>query len=280
VNNKQERIRLLEAQIARLQRRIDAQTPRSNAYSWSRVAIFFVGIALAVVCAVLLVWWVGVIVFVLAMICFGIVAHFHGQIDRSIARHTLWMHIKSAHLARMKLDWEHIPAVFYESAVTDHPFEVDLDITGPHSLHRLMNTGISREGSVRLRDWLLQTAPDLDVIRQRQALVRELGSMTRFRDRLILNSLLASGGKSEQLEGGRLLHWLEKQDAPTSLRPLLWISAALNLLTIILFIASFFVAMPMLWIYTLAASVSSLERVISVAISLMMLPIYVMALEL
>jgi len=255
VNNKQERIRLLEAQIARLQRRIDAQTPRSNAYSWSRVAIFFVGIALAVVCAVLLVWWVGVIVFVLAMICFGIVAHFHGQIDRSIARHTLWMHIKSAHLARMKLDWEHIPAVFYESAVTDHPFEVDLDITGPHSLHRLMNTGISREGSVRLRDWLLQTAPDLDVIRQRQALVRELGSMTRFRDRLILNSLLASGGKSEQLEGGRLLHWLEKQDAPTSLRPLLWISAALNLLTIILFIASFFVAMPMLWIYTLAASV-------------------------
>lgn len=254
MNNKQERIILLETQIARLQRRIDALTPRSNVYSWSRVAIFFIGIALAVICAFLIVWWVGVIVFVLSMICFGIVAHFHGQIDRSIARHTLWMHIKSAHLARMKLDWDHIPEVFNASAVVDHPFEVDLDITGPRSLHRLMNTGISREGSVRLRDWLLRTTPDLDTIRQRQALVRELEPMTRFRDRLILNSLLASGGKSEQLEGGRLLHWLGKQDPPSTLRPLLWVSAGLNVLTVLLFIASFFIAMPTFWIYSLVAS--------------------------
>ena len=255
MNNKQERIVLLEAQIARLQRRINAQTPRSDALSWSCVAIFFVGIALAIACAILIVWWVGVIVFVIAMICLGITAHFQSLIDHSIARHTLWMHIKSAHVARMKLDWNHIPEVVYEPSVVDHPFEVDLDITGPRSIHRLMNTGISREGSLRLRDWLLQTAPELEIIRQRQALVRELGSMTRFRDRLILNSLLASKGKSEQLEGGRLLQWLGKQDPPSTLRPLLWISAALNLLTIILFVASLFLPMPMLWIYTLAAGV-------------------------
>ncbi len=254
MNNKQERIQLLEAQVARLQRHIDVQTPRSNVYSWSRVAIFFVGIALAVIFAILIVWWVGVIVFVLSMLCFGIVAHYHGLIDHSIARHTLWMHIKAAHLARMKLDWDHIPEVAYEPPVVDHPFEVDLDITGPRSIHRLINTGISREGSVRLRDWLLETSPDLATIQQRQELVHELGSMTRFRDRLILNSLLASGGKSEQLEGGRLLQWLSRQDPPSTLRPLLWISAALNLVTILLFIASLFISMPTLWIYTLVAS--------------------------
>ncbi|GCF07741.1 MutS family DNA mismatch repair protein [Dictyobacter arantiisoli] len=255
MNIKQERIQLLEAQIARLQRRVDAQTPRSNVYSWSRVAIFFVGIALSLIVAMLTIWWIGLIVFALAMVLFGVVAHYHGLIERSIARHTLWQHIKSAHLARMKLDWDHIPTTFTEAPIEDHPFEIDLDMTGSRSLHRLVNTGISREGSLRLRDWLLQTKPDLTTIQQRQGLVRELIPMTRFRDRLILNSLFAARGKSEQLDGERLLQWLGKQDPASSLRPLLWISAGLNLLTIVLLVVSLFVSMPPLWIYTLVAGV-------------------------
>lgn len=255
MDKKQERLQLLEAQIGRLQRRIDALTPRSNTYSWSRVAIFFVGIALAVLLSIAGFWWLAIPVFVLFMVLFGVVAHYHGLIDHSIARHTLWMHIKSAHIARIKLDWERMPEVIAEAPVEGHPFEVDLDITGARSIHRLVNTGVSREGMERLRDWLLQTSPQLETIQQRQALVRELIPMTRFRDRLILNSLLASSGKSKQLEGQRLLHWLEQQDPSASLRPLFWCSLALNILTVVLFLLSLFTAIPPLWGWSLGASV-------------------------
>ncbi|GER88776.1 DNA mismatch repair protein [Dictyobacter vulcani] len=256
MDKKQERMQLLEAQVRRLQRRIEALTPRSNVYSWSRVAIFFVGIALTVVLLIGSLWWLAIPVFVVSMILFGVVAHFHGLIDHSIARHTLWLHIKTAHIARMRLDWERIPAVFSEPPVEGHPFEMDIDITGQRSIHRLVNTGVSREGMARLRDWLLQTSPDLDTIQQRQALVRELTPMTRFRDRLTLNSLLASGGKFEQLEGKRLLQWLDQPStSSSSLRTLFWISSALNIATVVLFLLGLFNIIPMFWQYTLAASV-------------------------
>ncbi|GCE05872.1 MutS family DNA mismatch repair protein [Dictyobacter aurantiacus] len=255
MDKKQERLQLLESQVGRLQRRIDALTPRSNVYSWSRVAIFFAGIALAVLLFIAGLWWLAIPVFVVFMVFFGIMAHFHGLIDQSIARHTLWMHIKSAHIARIKLDWERMPEVMTEAPVEGHPFEVDLDITGSRSIHRLVNTGVSREGMERLRDWLLQTTPQLETIQRRQALVRELIPMTRFRDRLILNSLLASGGRSNQLEGQRLLRWLEQQNPSAGLGILFVVSLLINVLTAVLFLLSLFAIVPPLWGWSLGAGV-------------------------
>ena len=255
VTKKQERIELLEGQIRRAQRHIDGLTPRSNSFSWTRVAIFFGGVVLSIILWIVFAWWVALPVFVLAMVIFGILAHFHGQIDRSIARHTRWIYIKSAHIARMKLDWEHIPAAYSPGLQEGHPFEYDLDITGSRSVHRLLNTAISREGTSRLRTWLLNTDPDLQTIQSRQALVRELIPMTRFRDRLILNSLVAAGRSAEELEGKRLLNWLQKQDRSTALRPLFLFSTAFNILTIVLLVLSLVIpTMPQLWYYSLVIS--------------------------
>ena len=255
MTNKQERIERLEGQIRRARRHIDALTPRSNYFSWTRVAVFFGGVVLSVLLLVVFVWWVALPVFLLAMIAFGILAHFHGQIDRSIARHTRWIFIKSAHLARMRLDWEHMPSAYTEGLQEGHPFEYDLDITGPRSIHRLLNTAISREGSLRLRNWLLSTDPDLPTVRKRQALVAELVPMTRFRDRLILNSIVAASRSVEELEGKRLLNWLHQQDRAALLRPLFLFSAAFNILTAVLFVLSFVVpSLPSLWYYSLLLS--------------------------
>src|SRR5205814_631398 len=98
-------------------------------------------------------------------------AYYHGKIDRSLARHSVLQHIKRTQVARMRLDWQNIPALYRAEPRAGHPFEIDLDITGSHSLHRLLNTAISREGSTRLADWLLSTKPDLPALRQRQELV-------------------------------------------------------------------------------------------------------------
>jgi len=255
VVTKQERMELLEGQVRRAQRHIDRLTPRSNSFSWARVAVFFGGLVLSVILLIVFAWWVALPVFVLALVIFGILAHFHGQIDRSIARHTRWIYIKSAHIARMKLDWEHIPDAYSPGLQEGHPFEYDLDITGSRSVHRLLNTAISREGTLRLRNWLLATTPDFETIQTRQTLVRELMPMTRFRDRLILNSVVAAGRSAEELEGKRLLNWLQRQDRSASLRPLFLFSAAFNVLTVVLLLLSFVIpSMPQLWYYSLVIS--------------------------
>src|SRR5579859_6821539 len=160
VDKKQERIQLLTEQISRLQRRINILDQRSTRYSWVRLAIFFLGLALSVVTFGLLGWWLGLLMALLTLTAFAIVAHFHGKIDRSLARHTLWSHIKATHIARMQLDWHNIPTLSTsnhdssEEALSNHPFAFDLDIIGSHSLHRLLNTAFSRDGAQRLLNWL------------------------------------------------------------------------------------------------------------------------------
>ncbi len=255
VEQKEQRMRLLEVQMRRLQRRIDRLTPRSNRLSWLRVFIFFGGLGISVVLLFVVGWWLALPLAVLTLLAFGIVAHYHSRIDSSLARHALWRHIKAAHVARMTLDWAYIPPVYTEPASGSHPFEIDLDISGPRSLHQLLNTAISREGSLRLRSWLLATTPDLSTIQQRQALVRELAPLTRFRDRLILKSLLASGRVSEELEGKRLLNWLQQQEVSSALLPLLWVSTALNVLTFLLLVLMFVLHIPQYWTFSLAAAV-------------------------
>lgn len=252
MSSKQERIHLLERQIERLSGRISFLEQRSSRYSWMRVAIFFGGLAVSLIVAIATIWWIGLILGMLTLLIFGIAAHFHGKVDQSLARHKIWQHIKASHIARMRLNWESIPAVQAIEASPQHPFEFDLDITGEHSLHRLLNTAVSNEGSLRLRNWLLTTAPELAAIQQRQAMVRELAPLTRFRDRLRMYGLLASRRLSEQMEGKRLLNWLSKQERTSAqLFPLLCLTIALNILTPLLFILSFFVVMLPLWFYCL-----------------------------
>src|SRR6266700_4783768 len=182
MNKRQERLDLLERQMDRLSRRIDRLDRRSNRLSWTRVAIFFGGLALSVLAFFVNVWLCAVLA-VVTLLAFGIVAYYHGKIDRSLGRHSVLLHIRRTQIARMRLDWEHIPDLYQPPQRAEHPFEVDLYITGPHSLHRLLNTAVSQEGSTRLADWLLETRPDLAAVQQRQELVRELTPLVRFRDK-------------------------------------------------------------------------------------------------
>lgn len=254
MNKKQERIRLLGRQIERLRRRIENLDRRSNRYSWTRVIVFFGGLALSVG-AFFIVWWLGVVLGIITLTAFAILAYYHGKIDRSLARHTFWLHIKSTHVARMRLDWERIPSST-TALQADHPFEFDLDITGKHSVHQLLNLAFSRDGSQRLADWLLTTTPDLSTIQKRQTLVRDLLPLTLFRDKLVLNSLIAARKtEREQVDGQRLLRWLDQHAASPALRPLLWGSAVLNICTVVLFVLTLFVNIPQLWIFSLICAV-------------------------
>ncbi len=257
-NKKQERLQALENQVTRLRRRVAILNQRSSKYSWIRLAIFLGGFAISVIVYILFQGWWFIISGVLFLTFFNIVAHYHRQIDRGITRHNIWLRIKLTQIARMQLDWSNIPPVQASSTPGDHPFASDLDITGERSLHQLINTAISYEGSQRVLDWLLRTTPDLGSIQARQALVQELAPLTRFRDKLTMKSMLAAGKVNEHLEDRRLQAWLAQQAAatPQALRMTLVVSLILSILTIALIILNVVAILPpQYWILSLLVAI-------------------------
>jgi len=254
VNSKQERIAALEREIVRLQRRIGQREAISNRFSWGRVAIFFGGVLLSVIGYFARGWLLALPLAVLTVVVYAFVAYQHGKIERSIRNHRMWQHIKRTHIARMRLNWEHIPDAQAEPVPAEHPFASDLDIVGPRSLHRLLNTAISREGTKRLQQWLLATVPDKDAIARRQALVRELTPLTLFRDRLTLRSVLSSRRIAGQLEDERFSQWLLHGSGTNSLPVLLIGSTVLCILTLVLFVLNVIGLLPMWWILSLLVS--------------------------
>lgn len=218
----------------------------SEYYSRFRGAIILVAVISAISFRFLgnqFVWTLNAIL----IIGLSIVVFYHRRIKRSIARHEIWLKIKSTHLARLNLDWKNIPSPLSIVPEPEHPYEIDLDITGERSLHRLMDTTITREASERLRDWLLSTAPDNQLIDKRQSLVRELSSSPLFRDKLSLFSALASKGSDKKWDASALLEWLQRSTPFRSLKPILVLLVLLSATNLILFTLSNLSLIPSLW---------------------------------
>ena len=115
---------------------------------------------------------------------FAVVAGYHNRLENRIHRLRLWQRIKQSHLARIRLDWAHVPERPH-AVPAQHPYVADLDLTGTHSLLHLVDTTLSSHGRERLAGWLLAQPPDAKTWTERQALVRELAPRSRFRDYVI-----------------------------------------------------------------------------------------------
>jgi len=183
-----------------------------------------------------------------ACLIFSIIAWHHHRLARGIRRHQIWLEIKKSQIARMELDWEKIPGSILQLPLSDLSFEKDLDITGSRSIHQLIDIAISREGSRRLAAWLLPKFPDLGGILNRQKIIRELVSLTRFRNRLLLNFRLVSGA---QLEAKKLLDWLQTEPPSKSMKNLVTISFVFAALNITLFLGHRLGNIPPYWMLSL-----------------------------
>ena len=255
MNEKQARLKAIERQIQRLQRRLRVLDGRSNRLGWTRVGIFFSGALLSVLAYLLVGWWLLITCAAVTLVAFSIAVYFHQRLDRSIKRHSILLRIKLAQVARIRLDWERIPPPRSNDASQEHPFEIDLDITGRHSLHQLLDTASSADGSSRLREWLLATTPDAQVIQKRQALISELAPLVLFRDRVSMKSLLAAGNQGQLWEGKRLLNWLNERRSNPSLLPLLLLSLALSISAVTLFVLNLFALIPQYWVLALLLTI-------------------------
>ena len=224
-----QRYSALARQIERLDRRIVHLKSIDRRFSWYRLAVILAGMFAAWLVSLTqdtrLVWAsiaVSVIVFVM-------VAFYHRRLDRWSEKYKIWKKIKSTQLARMRMDWDNIPLPALDSQPTRPALNADLDLTGSASLHHLIDTSVSAEGSKRLANWLAQSNLEPKTIFHRQDIVKELVPQNRFRERLLLDFHLVSG---EQLDGKKLINWLQIQDVSHELNwllPLSWFLSALNL---------------------------------------------------
>ena len=248
MNKKDQRLHLLQHQHTRLQKRLILLRQRSDNLSKWRLILFAVGILLGVVA--FFHWgpvvWLGVTA--VSLIPFVVSVVVHRRVDTAVTRFAIWQEMKQAHIARMTLDWANLPAAAHFPVPAEHPFAVDLDLVGEFSLHQLLDTAVSLEGSQKLHSWLLNQQPEAEVVQARQALVRELAQQTRFRERLNLQARLAIEDRSGQWAGQQLLTWLQAGSGGRSLRPLLIALAGLAALNWLLFAGYQFWQWPPLWL--------------------------------
>ncbi|MGH7598296.1 MAG: MutS family DNA mismatch repair protein [bacterium] len=244
---KSARLRALENQIERLHRRLRNMEARDRRFSKIRLLIFLGTVMFCVLAVYGLNETAGWIVIAFGLLVFNVVAHYHRRLDKAIARHKIWLQLKTAQRGRMQLDWQVIPLPPFTPVESDHPFAEDLDLTGKKSLQHLLDLALSHEGSQRLKSWLLATEPQPEPIQRRQALVRELAPMSRFRDKLLLNFALTT---REPLQGKKFLAWLQ-QETPQASRWLLPVFWALATLNITLFLLAQFGGAPRYWLLTL-----------------------------
>lgn len=241
----------LERSVARAQRQLDVLLHISTRWSRARLAIAIVG-ALGVTLA----WQSGRsgtawAIALGAIIVFIVFVRLHGRILRGIRAHRLFMDIKRMHVARLDIDWAALPEAMPVPVDGSHPFAADLNLVGPRSVHHLMDTALSQDGSRELARWLLEP----DNTEHRQQLVRELKDLPAFRDRIALVSGLVTRTPGERFDGQVLLDWLNERRESARVVPVLRLLAGMAVLNIALYVLHGMGIMGAWWLVSLVAYV-------------------------
>jgi hypothetical protein len=197
---------LLSRHIDHLQRCLVRLEGTNQRFIWARIIVFFGGLAASALAWFYLPPWPARLVILVAFAAFLLVVYQHRRLDQRVRRLSLWKERRQDQLARLELDWQAIQASSGAPFIERQPLDIDLDLTGPRSLHHLLDLAVSDEGSQRLAGWLVERQPDPEAISARQEIVVELKGLPRFIDRLLLNLRLVS---KEQLKGENLLKWLK-----------------------------------------------------------------------
>ncbi len=235
--NLQRKIRRIES------RRLQCEAV-SRTFSWLRLTVVLLGGVLT--------WVSGVqfgppgawAVFIFFLFVFVVIVSLHRRIDRWQLKFSLWRSLQTEQLARLTLDWVRVPAPAAPSPALT-PLAVDLDLTGERSLHHLLDMAVTRQGSLRLAEWLTAGAPDLSMLNSRQRLVSELKAMPRFSQRFILSYRLVS---QEPLDADHLLAWLHTPLQSNTLNKFLPLASALAGLNLAFFLLNLAGYLPAFWL--------------------------------
>lgn len=248
----QRRLGALRRQISRLDGRLRRLDRLSRNFSRLRIALVLAGICCALVAERFLgggFAWLTLGVFGAAFVAAAV---WHRRVYRSGIRHAVWKRIKSIHVARLTHDWASIPQPPDLPSDPAHPFAADLNLTGPRSVHHLLDTSASYGGCARLRTWLLTPLDSSETVRERQQIVRELIPLARFRDRLSLHGILLGGQVQARWSADKIVDWLV-EESPPRLTPWVWGLGGLALVNLGLAVLYALGHLPPWWAATLLA---------------------------
>ncbi|MDT3776648.1 hypothetical protein PJI16_03630 [Nitrospira sp. MA-1] len=222
----------------------------SQQFSRWRMGIFLAGAAITIGAYQQAWFHTGNGLLLIFLIGFLTISWFHQRLKSRLHRLRLWLEIKQDSFARLQLDWPHISADEHK-APERHPFALDLDLTGPHSLLGLIDTTFSSIGQKRIATWLFQSnLPESNGLSwtTRQTLVKELTPLSRLRDRCLLATRLIS---SVRLNGTRIISLLEAPIAIRHLSLIIIAACALTSLTIALGLWTLLTGAPNFWLLPL-----------------------------
>ncbi len=187
---------------------------------------------------------------VVTIVVFAALVRWHNRVRQRLGRARAWMVIKRTNCARITQDWANIRQPPEFPIVSDHPFETDFDISGARSLHHLLDTTSSRQGSARLRDMLLYPLTSTDAIHARQSLLAELSPL--WCDRLALNGGGAAVGERPR-DTQRIVDWLESTDLTRVSGRFVALLGALCLLSALLWVLNQLGLLPPLYAFSFGA---------------------------
>jgi hypothetical protein len=218
-------------------------------YTWVRLAVFLAGGAFTWGAAALFGPGWGWGAFAVALVLFTGIVTLHRRLDRWNDKFHIWHDLYAEQVARLTLDWAHIP-IPVAPAATSSPLALDLDLSGPRSLQHLLDRAISPQGSARLAGWLTTGVPDCEKIAARQEVVRELKGLPYFCKRLLLTFRLL---KRPPLDDDSLLGWLSTPFPETTLRRVLPWATLLAFGNLALFVLNVAGLLPPYWLFSLLA---------------------------
>jgi hypothetical protein len=192
----------------------------------------------------------GNIVLLIFLAGFLTTTWFHQRLKSRLHRLGLWVGIKKDLLARLQLDWPNMHVQTHQPP-PHHPYALDLDLTGPHSLLALLDTTFSSNGSTQLQRWVFQANnPESDELpwHIRQTLIRELTPLSRLRDRCLLSTQLIS---PNPLNGARILSLLEQPISIPNLSLLIIAASSLCALTVTLGLLTLLTGTSNFWVLSL-----------------------------
>jgi len=191
-------------------------------------------------------------IFIFGMIPFAILVALHRSLDSALHRWSSWEKILREDLARTRLDWDAIPVSDIPDPDPNHPYALDLNISGKHSLAHLIDVSISAGGSQRLGHWLLDADLSIDHILDRQHIVKELTSHPYLIQKLRWIALLSSRTSKKRWDTEVINRWLQRSPV-IALNRLMWILFSLSALNAAGFLLWIVGLIPGWWVLSFLA---------------------------
>lgn len=239
-----------DRRLARIDRHRKTLARRSEVLSRARLATFVATVVLSLLAGVSsdapLEWVVAGV----GAVGFALLVRIQSRIERARSQWTTWRELQARQRARVGLQWDELLPLAHDTIDTSHPFAHDLDLVGPRSLLRSIDTAVSSGGQRRLLDWFLALEPDLAAVRERQERVSALAPRRHFRDRLALTARRELGARRTSWDTEHLLRWIGEERDTKRLAVTTAMLAVMAAVNLGLIAGAIFAGWPAWWGFT------------------------------